>query len=208
MVLRFLCSSIIIIPWGLCLSFFFCGQLPRWPICRVSFYVSSFSRFVLCFLGFLFMSLPFPSWWHPYPWPYPCYLPHFLSFCFPVGLCGVNCSTSQIFSLDFVLFTSWVHPPCWILWPPWWHQDPWCPFWFCLFCIFFFVKKSRRRSSPCKCVPKTKERLGGFWYPFLMFHKEAFLSTFSRFLELNWCFWFSFYEIFKKTIGFRFIGVP
>jgi hypothetical protein len=60
------------------------------------------------------------------------------------------------------------------LMPSWWHQNPWCPFWFCLLFFIIFIGGSRQRCSTCRNVFQIKVCLGDIWYFLLMFHLQAF----------------------------------
>ncbi len=113
MAFKFLCSLVIVFLCGFYLSFSFYEHMPRQLACRATFCANSFLHFALCFRGFLANDT--------HPWPYPCHLFRFWSFCFPVGFYGVILSTSQVFGMGSIWLTSWVHPPRWLMVPPWWH---------------------------------------------------------------------------------------
>jgi hypothetical protein len=81
-------------------------------------------------------------------------------------------------SLGFVWLTFWVCVPCWVLLFPRWHQDPWCPFWFCFFYLFSFCRKLYAKMFNMEMWSRIKGCPCGFWYPFSMFCPHAFLFCF------------------------------
>lgn len=68
-----------------------------------------------------------------------------------------------------------------------WHRDPWHPLWLCFLC-FFFVKHFKQGCLAGRYAPKIKIRLGGFWYPLLMFHfifYSTLMGAFKKLLDLS-----------------------
>ncbi len=111
------------------------------------FCTSSFLHFALFFKGFPFMS-SFLWLMTPISSTLPMSSPLFY---FLVGFCGV-------------------------LLPPWWHQDPWHPLWFYLLYFCFWEGRFKQGCSACRCAPKIRVRLGGFWYPLVMFCSFGFVA--------------------------------
>jgi hypothetical protein len=51
------------------------------------------------------------------------------------------------------------------------------PFGFASFTFFFFAGRYKQGCSTCRCVPKIKVCLGGFWYPLLKFCFFCFVAS-------------------------------
>ncbi len=153
------------------------------------------------FKGFPFLFFPFPSWWHQYPKPCPCHLPHFLSFCFLVGLCGVVYSTTNVQHGLLLVFFLGLSPLSNFV-ALVWHENPWHPLWLCCFHFFFFARCFKWRYLTCKCAFKIRGCVGGFWYLLSMFYHEAFFFVLlfpflSQFLKLIFLFIWPSWEFLK-----------